>query len=259
LKVTVKAERPGSSKPVPGPSRRRFTPYLVCSPMSRWARSRAKRFFDLVVVIAALPVAAPLCLLIAIVIRINSRGPAFFLQKRIGRHGKPFSIVKFRTMRHSDSCAANSITTIDNERITSAGRILRYWKLDELPQLLNVLRGEMSLVGPRPRVPEQQRGEIQCRPGITGAASLAFAREEVLLATIPKHHLDTYYANRVIPLKQRLDDAYMARATFPSDLRLLFLTAFRVWVAAAESEPAEDLSSDRFRETGAVAPGESGD
>ena len=196
-------------------------------------------------VITALPVAAPLCLLLAIVIRISSRGPVFFLQTRIGRHGKPFSIVKFRTMRQSDSSAGNSITTIDNERITVGGPIFRHWKLDELPQLLNVLRGEMSLVGPRPRVPEQQRGEIQCRPGITGAASLAFAREEVLLATIPKHHLDNYYANRVLPLKQRLDDAYMARATFSSDLKLLFLTALQGMGCRGGSD-AEDLSSDRF-------------
>lgn len=259
MKVTVKAERSGSSKPVPGPSRERFTPYLVPSPISRWAKSTAKRFFDLAVVIAALPVAAPLCLLIAIMIRINSRGPAFFLQNRIGSHGKPFSIVKFRTMRHSGYSAANSITTIDNERITSAGRILRYWKLDELPQLLNVLRGEMSLVGPRPRVPEQQRGTIHCRPGITGAASLAFAREEVLLAAIPKNHLDNYYASCVLPLKQRLDDAYMARATFSSDLKLLVLTAFKVWVPAEESEPSDVLSSDCFGEVRAVSPGESGD
>ena len=255
MKVTVKAERPGTSTPVPRPSRERLTPYLVSSPTSRWARSRGKRFFDLAVAIAALPVAAPLCLLIAIIIRINSRGPVLFLQKRIGRQGKPFSIVKFRTMHHSDSCVENSITTIDNQRITSAGRVFRYWKLDELPQLLNVLRGEMSLVGPRPRVPEQQRGEIQCRPGITGAASLAFAREEVMLATIPKHHLDHYYANRVLPLKQRLDDAYMARATFSSDLKLLFLTALRVWIA----EESEVLSSDRAGEVSVVSPGESGD
>jgi lipopolysaccharide/colanic/teichoic acid biosynthesis glycosyltransferase len=170
-----------------------------------------------------------------------------------------FSIVKFRTMRHPGPSGENSITTIDNERITAVGRFFRYWKLDELPQLLNVLRGEMSLVGPRPRVPDQQRGTIQSRPGITGAASLAFAREEAFLATIPRHHLDNYYANRVLPLKQRLDDAYMARATFASDLKLLFLTAFRVWIATEEAEPVDALSSDGFGEVRAVSPGESGD
>ncbi len=157
LKAAIHAERPGPSSPVPGRSRERLALHLVPSPVSAWTRSRAKRFFDLAVVITTLPVAAALCLLLGIVIRISSRGPVFFLQTRIGRHGKRFSIVKFRTMRQSDSPAGTSIATIDNERITGAGRFLRHWKLDELPQLLNVLRGEMSLVGPRPRVPEQQR------------------------------------------------------------------------------------------------------
>jgi len=118
----------------------------------------------------------------------------------MGRHERPFSIVMFRTMVHSERAGNGSITTINDDQITDIGRVLRAFKLDELPQVINVLRGEMSLVGPRPRVPHQPVARLDCRPGITGAASLAFAREEELLAGIPRHQLDSYYASRVIPL-----------------------------------------------------------
>lgn len=224
------------------------------SPLSPWSGSRAKRCFDIALVLAASPVVAPLCLLIAIVLRISSPGPVFFLQRRVGRHGKPFSIVKFRTMLHPGPAARGSITTIDDDQITTVGRVLRTWKLDELPQLFNVLRGDMSLVGPRPRVPDQPLGSIAGRPGITGAASLAFAREEVLLAGIPKRQLVTYYALRVLPLKQRLDQAYMARATFFSDLRLVLLTVFKVWIAAEDP-----FAADRHGIMARPLPGESCD
>jgi lipopolysaccharide/colanic/teichoic acid biosynthesis glycosyltransferase len=224
-------------------------------PLSPWIFSRAKRWFDVALALAALPIVAPVCVLIAFAIRISSPGPVFFRQKRMGRHGRPFSIVKFRSMFHGGAAGRGSVTTINHEQITSVGRVLRAWKLDELPQLLNVLHGDMSLVGPRPRVPDQPAARLDCRPGITGAASLAFAREEVLLAGIPRHRLDAYYADRVIPLKQRLDDVYMARATFSSDLRLLLQTVVRVWLAARGSRPAATCRG----KIGDVLPGESGD
>jgi len=224
---------------------------LAPEPLSAWSRSRTKRCFDIAIAIAALPVAVPVCLLIAVAVRIGSTGPVFFLQKRLGLHGTPFWIVKFRTMAHATPAGKGSITTIDDEQITGIGRVLRAAKLDELPQLINVLRGEMSLVGPRPRVPDQPMGRLDCRPGITGAASLAFAREEALLASIPRHQLDTYYARRVIPMKQRLDDSYMAHATLASDLRLLLLTVFRVWIAQAP-----EMSTELQRSIGAALAGE---
>src|SRR5579863_1585399 len=161
---TARGTRPPMRSPVHGfPDR-----------LSRWTEWRAKRLFDVVMVCAALPVLAPLCLLIAVAILIRSTGPVFFLQQRTGLRGRLFRIVKFRTMVHAGRGEKGFITTIDDEQITGIGRVLRYWKLDELPQFLNVLRGDMSLVGPRPRVPEQQMGRLRCRPGITGAASLAF-------------------------------------------------------------------------------------
>ena len=227
---------------------------LYAPPLSAWSHSRLKRCCDVALVIAALPIIAPVCLVIACAIRMGSSGPVFFRQKRIGRNGTPFTIVKFRTMVHSGRSGRGSITTINDDQITRFGRVLRIFKLDELPQVLNVLRGEMSLVGPRPRVPEQPpAGRLDCLPGITGAASLAFAREEALLAGIPRHRLDNYYSRRVIPLKQRLDDAYMARATFASDLRLLLLTVLRVWLlytptlyAEADGSINTALRSDRI-------------
>jgi lipopolysaccharide/colanic/teichoic acid biosynthesis glycosyltransferase len=229
------------------------------APLSRWARSHAKRWFDIALVLAALPIVVPVCLLIAIAIRVTSRGPILFRQIRIGRDCRPFSIIKFRTMRHCGSAQRGSITTIDDRQITPLGRVLRHWKLDELPQLLNVLCGEMSLVGPRPRVPNQPIGRIDCLPGITGAATLAFAREEILLTGIPRRELDTYYARRVIPVKQRLDDTYMARATFSSDLRLIFLSIFRVWITTNVAPLAADLAGDRHGNIGVVLPGEACD
>jgi lipopolysaccharide/colanic/teichoic acid biosynthesis glycosyltransferase len=175
-----------------------------------------------------LPVLLPLLLIVAFMVRLTSGGPALFLQKRVGRNGSHFKIYKFRTM-HLSSKRRGNITSIDDPSITNLGRFLRWWKLDELPQLLNVLLGEMSLVGPRPKVPEQQTSVLSCRPGITGAATIAFANEEVFLVGIPKNELEDYCRNVLLPMKQNLDESYMARATLFSDLRLLLRTALRRW------------------------------
>lgn len=218
--------------------------HIAAHGVSRWTQSSAKRVVDVACVLAALPMLLPLIAIIALAVRLTSRGPVLFLQKRIGRDARPFTIIKFRTMIHSDVIGNGSITTVDNQQITYVGRILRYWKMDELPQLFNVLRADMSLVGPRPKVPEQQVGYLRCRPGVTGAASIAFAREEVLLAHIPKQDLDAYYNDIVLPLKQRLDDAYMARATFMSDLQLILKTMLRRW-----NSNGLQLSADRLRIT----------
>jgi lipopolysaccharide/colanic/teichoic acid biosynthesis glycosyltransferase len=158
-------------------------------------------------------------------------------------------------MVHPGPAAGGAITTGDDDHITSAGRILRRWKLDELPQLFNVLRGDMSLVGPRPRVPNQSGARIECRPGITGAASLAFAHEEVLLTGIPRKCLESYYAKRVIPIKQRLDDAYIAHATFLSDLKMILVTMFRVWITNGPRN-VDGLPAHEYQEIGSPLPGE---
>jgi len=200
--------------------------------LSAWSTSAAKCIFDTALVLLFSPVLVPLLLMIAAAVRLSSRGPVIFRQTRIGRFGKPFTILKFRTMFHTDSDPQAVVVSVAPGQITKVGRFLRWLKLDELPQCINVLRGDMSLVGPRPKIAEQQIGMFSCRPGITGAATLAFAREESLLRQIPPQSLQSFYRENILPLKQRLDSDYMARATVRSDLRLLFLTATRRWDAS---------------------------
>ena len=203
--------------------------HLVKTRLSQWSQSDTKRYFDCLCVVLALPFLIPVFLLIAIAVRLTSAGPVLFLQERVGRYGRSFTILKFRTMTHSENVAHNPVTTTKNQRFTLVGPFLRRWKLDELPQLLNVLLGDMSLIGPRPKLPEHQIGELLCRPGITGAATIAFAREETVLADLKGYNLGDYYRDVVLPVKHKLDADYMAEATFISDFNLLLNTALRRW------------------------------
>ncbi len=198
-------------------------------PLSPWATSGAKRLFDCFCVLLALPLLLPVFFLVALAIRFTSSGPVLFLQKRVGRYGQCFTIFKFRTMSHSPQSGRSKVTTVENQAFTPVGPFLRRFKLDELPQLLNVLRGDMSLVGPRPKLPAHQIVPLDCRPGITGAATIAFAREEQFLACLPTHDLDDYYHSVVLPAKIKLDAEYMSRATLFSDLRLIVDSASRRW------------------------------
>jgi lipopolysaccharide/colanic/teichoic acid biosynthesis glycosyltransferase len=187
-------------------------------------------------VLLVLPILLPIFIAIAIVVRLTSVGPVIFRQERIGRRGRPFTILKFRTMEHAKAGSHKSVTTAANQRFTLIGPFLRRWKLDELPQLFNVLRGDMSLVGPRPKMLQHQVGPLPCRPGITGAATFAFAREEEFLASVPDYQLETYYHRIVLPAKQQLDLEYMGQATLRSDLELLVNTVLRRWDHSAIGE-----------------------
>ena len=202
-------------------------PVIRC--LSPWSQSSAKRIFDCACVLLALPLLIPILILVALAVRLTSSGPVFFLQKRTGRHGSNFTIFKFRTMIHSASVQHHAVTTAENQRFTPVGPFLRRWKLDELPQLLNVLLGNMSLVGPRPKMPEHLVSVIPCRPGITGAATLAFGCEESFLTQVPAEHLDACYYAVVLPAKLSLDAHYMARATFLSDFKLIVNSILRRW------------------------------
>lgn len=197
--------------------------------LSPWSQSVAKRLFDCLCVLLALPLLLPILLGIAVAVRITSSGPVLFLQKRVGCHGRNFTILKFRTMIHDADVHHHAVTTVDNQPFTSIGPFLRRWKFDELPQIFNVLLGHMSLVGPRPKMPEHVKVDLCCRPGITGAATIAFAREETILDRVPKHSLDAYYHKVVLPTKRKLDAEYMARATFLSDLSLIANSVLRRW------------------------------
>jgi lipopolysaccharide/colanic/teichoic acid biosynthesis glycosyltransferase len=134
-------------------------------------------------------------------------------------------------MMHIDNGVRHKVTTAGNQRFTLVGPFLRRWKLDELPQLFNVLMGDMSLVGPRPKLPEHMLGELRCRPGITGAATIAFAREEQVLARLPHGDVDGYYHSIILPAKLQLDRVYTAKSTFMSDLKMIANTLLRRWDA----------------------------
>jgi lipopolysaccharide/colanic/teichoic acid biosynthesis glycosyltransferase len=204
-------------------------PCEIDAQLSAWSASAGKRGFDIALVLLFSPALVPLLLLIATAVRLSSSGPVIFRQTRIGRFGRPFTILKFRTMCHSDSDQHAVVASAARGQVTILGRFLRWLKLDELPQCINVLAGDMSLVGPRPKIAEQQLGVFPCRPGITGAATIAFAREESLLRHIPPQSAPHFYRECILPLKQQLDSDYMARATLMSDLRLLFFTATGRW------------------------------
>ena len=229
----------------------RSSPYLVIKRLSPWSRSGAKRLFDCVCVLLVLPLLVPALLVVALVVWLTSSGPVLFLQQRMGRDGKPFTILKFRTMIHATDKAHHAVTTAGNQRFTPVGSFLRRLKIDELPQLLNVLVGHMSLVGPRPKIREHVISHLPCRPGITGAATIAFALEEAVLDRVPKHHLESYYHKVVLPAKRQLDAEYMAHATFLSDFKLVVNSVLRRWDASAMEEV---LNSEAFGAVDRVLP-----
>lgn len=188
----------------------------------------SKRLFDVVASGIGLILLAPVVALAAVAVRLSSPGPILFAQIRIGRHGKPFRCLKFRTMvvgadRHG------SVTTGGDSRIIPAGRFLRRYRLDELPQLCNVFKGDMSFVGPRPDVPGyadsltgEERLILEVRPGITGPATLVFRREGDLLdrSFIPQRYNDTV----IYPLKTRINIDYVQNVSFWRDIGYILVT-----------------------------------
>ena len=171
----------------------------------------------------------PLFLLVAISVKIQDGGPMFFRQSRVGRHGREFKLIKFRSMRLSTGENGPSITADGDPRITATGRFIRKTKIDELPQLFNVLKGEMSFVGPRPEVPrfvelytEEQRLVLDLRPGITDLASIEFRREEQLLASAKDP--EKTYVDFCIPRKIELNLQHASRAGLFADLVIIAKT-----------------------------------
>ena len=186
-----------------------------------------KRLFDLLASSLGLLLLWPLLLLIGLWIRLDSAGPAVFRQQRVGRFGVPFRIHKFRTMSHNPGDTGPQITVAADPRITRAGAWLRRSKLDELPQLIDVLRGDMSLVGPRPELPcyvalypaDMKLKVLSVRPGITDPVSLEFADEAELLAHAADPERE--YVEVLLPAKLHAAAAYAERATLRSDLRVI--------------------------------------
>ncbi len=193
----------------------------------------SKRLFDLLLAAAALLLLSPLMLAVAVAIRLDSPGPVFFRQQRVGRHGVPFNIHKFRSMR--DGAAGPALTVGADPRITRVGAWLRRLRLDELPQLLDVLQGTMSLVGPRPELPRYvahyppalRERALAVRPGITDPSSLAFLDEAARLAAAADPERE--YIERILPAKLQCAADYAARASLATDLGVLWRTARALW------------------------------
>lgn len=195
----------------------------------------AKRLFDLALALVLLVPGLPAILFLVALVRLRDGPPALYGSPRIGQGGRPFTLWKFRTMSNAPDGREIGVSGGDKaHRVTALGRILRRTRLDELPQLWNVLRGDMSFVGPRPpapqyveRFPELYAEVLTCRPGITGLATVMFhAHEEwILRGTATAEETDALYVRRCIPRKARLDLLYRDRRTLGLDLYLVYLTA----------------------------------
>jgi len=203
-----------------------------------WCNSKKKRVLDVVLASLALAVTAPFMLLIGVAIRATSPGPVLFRQWRSGLNGHPFQLLKFRTMHVMAPDSGPGVTRAGDARITVVGGWLRQWKVDEVPQLFNVLRGEMSIVGPRPDLEqfwrqstEIERQALAVKPGLTGAATLAFSNEEKLLEHVPESELVCFYLRHILPRKARLDCEYSAHASFLGDCLLLLKTIAGIFFA----------------------------
>lgn len=197
--------------------------------LSLWSRSRARRVFEIIAIAASAPVLLPLLGIIAVAVGTTSGFPILFRQTRKGAMGSTFQILKFRTMQRTPGDCASAIAVQSADRITMLGVFLRRTKLDELPQVWNVLRGEMSLVGPRPKVPEQQPEPLPCPPGITGVAALAFACEENMLQELAPELVTSVFYQKILPTKLHLDAVYMSQASLGSDLRIILDTVLGRW------------------------------
>jgi lipopolysaccharide/colanic/teichoic acid biosynthesis glycosyltransferase len=191
-----------------------------------WADSRAKRIFDVIVASLGIVVLLPLFAVIALLVKLTSSGPVFFLQTRVGKGQMPFTVYKYRTMYDEPESETSGplVTRCGDHRFTSIGIWLRRFKLDELPQLFNVIQGDMSLIGPRPKLPEHERMRMICKPGITGAATVIFAQEQSLLKEIPQESFEYFTVYVLNEIKAKIDKEYAETGTFKSDLRIILAT-----------------------------------
>lgn len=192
-----------------------------------------KRAFDIVFSALGLILLAPILLLIAILIKLDSKGPVLFIQGRVGKNNKDFNIYKFRTMRIQSEKGGLLTLGNNDSRITKIGYFLRRYKIDEFPQLINILKGDMSFVGPRPELRyyvnfynEDDMKIFQVRPGITGLASLKY-RNEVELLKAAKDP-ETFFIETIIPDKLKFNKEYIKRRNFFFDLKLIALTVVKV-------------------------------
>jgi len=188
-----------------------------------------KRFFDIVASFIGLFLLSPIFLYIAIWIKISSKGPIFYIQKRVGKDFKEFNLYKFRSMVTGADKKGPGVTSSDDDRITKVGKFIRKTKIDELPQLLNVLKGDMSLVGPRPELmkfvnykKDEYKKVLTIRPGITDNAAIAFRNEEKIMAQYDDK--ESAYIEHILPQKIKLYYEYIDNISFSNDIKLILKT-----------------------------------
>ena len=191
-----------------------------------------KRIFDIILSLFGLMILFPFMLIIAILIKLDSKGPVFFKQIRVTKNGREFKIFKYRTMRVG-SDKYSQITVGKDNRITKIGAFLRKYKLDEIPQLINVLLGDMSLVGPRPEVPKyvalytkEQKEILKVRAGITDYASIEFSDENDLLAS--EEDPEKAYIEKIMPKKIELNKKYLSEISILTDIKIILLTINKI-------------------------------
>lgn len=186
--------------------------------------------------LAGIIISSPILIIIGFIIKVSSKGPVFFLQKRVGKNNTDFTIIKFRTM-HVNADKLGLLSYGDNDpRITTVGKILRKFRLDELPQFFNILTGEMSFVGPRPEVRKyvdhynsEQLKILNYKPGVTDCACIEFIDIEDKMLNENRDDLDNIYINRIMPQKINVNLNYFAKADFFSDIRIILLTLFKTF------------------------------
>jgi lipopolysaccharide/colanic/teichoic acid biosynthesis glycosyltransferase len=207
-----------------------------------------KRLFDLIVALVSLIVLVPLFLIVGFLIKLDSPGPIFYKGDRIGKDGVLFKIYKFRTMVVNADRMGAALTQDGDPRVTRVGRILRKWKIDEIPQLLNVLSGEMSVVGPRPESPNyvehytpEQRQVLQVKPGMTGLTQVRFRHEETLLSRCT--NIEEEYIAKIMPHKLALDLKYIEDQSMLLDVQLIIQTLLCLFKADDFIESEHDRRS----------------
>lgn len=224
-----------------------------------------KRLFDIIASLTALVALSPLLLLAAIGVRLSSRGPVLYRAERAGKNGCPFIMHKFRTMYSNEGGCASAITSCEDSRVFFFGRLLRRLKIDELPQLFDVLRGEMSIVGPRPEdtrivrehyAPEHW-GTLVVRPGLAGPGSIYnYTHGEKL---IDRNDPEKDYVENLLPVKLALDLMYVRKASFWYDLRVIFCTFWVIMLIALGkrefADPPEMDQIERFVPARNTRPG----
>ena len=189
-----------------------------------------KRLFDLLFALTGLALLWPVMAILAIVVKLDSKGPAIFRQTRVGLNGRLFEMLKFRTMTNDAESLGPKITANSDPRVTRAGKWMRRTKLDELPQLLNVLVGDMSIVGPRPEVPEYvatypellKDKVLSIRPGITDIAAIEYVNESIYLSNVAD--AERTYVEEILPRKLELYERYVDNRSLSGDFRIIFRT-----------------------------------